>query len=237
MGSCCRLVVRPDINIMLRAGLVLLAVLCLALAEPQNNNRFRNNRNNRNNGNRPARQNRNRPNSNQFSRNGVTRNGARDAKGTEVYPGCSGKVCLPDAKLCAARKQQKGADSFRGKTYWYSWESNEAVLKNARWNWFTARNYCRKRCMDLISIESEEEQEFLGRAMNGGNVRRCGLAAGCATRRLTAATSHGSNLTTSGAGSGPQPCRAWGKLMYSMEEGSTGGPTLALYRKHSLMGF
>merc|ERR1711874_799065 len=171
MGSCCRLVVRPDINIMLRAGLVLLAVLCLALAEPQNNNRFRNNRNNRNNGNRPARQNRNRPNSNQFSRNGVTRNGARDAKGTEVYPGCSGKVCLPDAKLCAARKQQKGADSFRGKTYWYSWESNEAVLKNARWNWFTARNYCRKRCMDLISIESEEEQEFLGRAMNGGNVR------------------------------------------------------------------
>merc|ERR1712061_327634 len=164
--SCCRLVVRPDINKMLRAALILLAIFCLAIAEPQNNNRFRNNRNN--NRNRPARQNRQ---NNQFGRNGVTRNGARDAKGTEVYPGCSGKVCLPDAKLCAARKQKKGADSFRGKTYWYSWKSDEAVLKNARWNWFTARNYCRMRCMDLISIESAEEQNFLGRAMNGGNVR------------------------------------------------------------------
>ena len=36
----------------------------------------------------------------------MTRNGARDARGTEVYPGCSGKVCLPEAQLCAERKQK-----------------------------------------------------------------------------------------------------------------------------------
>ena len=29
----------------------------------------------------------------------------------------------------------------------------------------------RKRCMDLISIESAEEQNFLGRVMGAGNVR------------------------------------------------------------------
>ena len=92
--------------ILIFQALVLLAVLCLAIAEPQNNNnRFRNNRNN--NRNRPARQNRQ---NNQFGRNGVTRNGARDARGTEVYPGCNGKVCLPDAQLCADRKKKVGGD-------------------------------------------------------------------------------------------------------------------------------
>ena len=30
-----------------------------------------------------------------------------------------------------------------GKSYWFSWDSDEETLKNARWNWFTARNYCR----------------------------------------------------------------------------------------------
>ena len=36
----------------------------------------------------------------------LSRNGARDARGTEVYPGCDGKVCLPNAELCATRKNQ-----------------------------------------------------------------------------------------------------------------------------------
>ena len=30
-----------------------------------------------------------------------------------------------------------------GKSYWFSWDSDEDTLRNARWNWFTARNYCR----------------------------------------------------------------------------------------------
>merc|ERR1712142_639693 len=195
MGSCCRLVVRPDINIMLRAALVLLAILCLTLAEPQNNNRFRNNnRNNRNNRNRPARQNRQ---NNQFGRNGVTRNGARDAKGTEVYPGCNGKVCLPDARLCAERKQKAGHQANRGKSYWFSWNSDEAVLRNARWNWFTARNYCRKRCMDLISIESRAEQDFIGREMKRAGVREIWSSGRLSTRRLTDVSSQDSSPTTS----------------------------------------
>ena len=79
---------------------VLLLCLCLCLGEPQN--RQRNNRNNRNNNRRPAAR------QNTFLRNGVTRNGSRDRRGTEVYPGCDGKVCLPEAILCADRQQKVG---------------------------------------------------------------------------------------------------------------------------------
>ena len=80
---------------------LLLVVLCIALAGAQNRqNRFR--ANSRQNPRRPARQN----GRSQFGRNGVTRNGSRDRRGTEVYPGCSGKVCLPEAQLCADRKEK-----------------------------------------------------------------------------------------------------------------------------------
>merc|ERR1712012_855059 len=89
MGSCCRVFVGPDISKMLRVAPVLLLCLCVTLGEPQNN--FNRNRNNR----RPVRQNNN--NRGQFLRNGVTRNGSKDRRGTEVYPGCDGKVCLPEA--------------------------------------------------------------------------------------------------------------------------------------------
>ncbi len=85
---------------------LLVLFLCLTLGEPQNN--FRGNRN-RNNNRRPARQNNARQNNgNGFLRNGVTRNGSRDRKGTEVYPGCNGKVCLPEANLCAERQNKVG---------------------------------------------------------------------------------------------------------------------------------
>ena len=58
-----------------------------------------------------------------------------------------------------------------GKSYWFSWDSDEALLRNARWNWFTARNYCRMRCMDLITLESAREQEFIGKNMADAGVR------------------------------------------------------------------
>jgi len=161
---------------MLRSVLIL-AVLCLVLTLAQRNNN-NNNRQGRPNNNRPFRQNNNRqPSRNnnqrsQFSRNGVTRNGAKDAANTEVYPGCAGKVCLPEARLCANRKNQVGHKLISGKSYWFSWLSNEKVLSSARWNWFTARNYCRKRCMDLVAIESQRENNALGAEMQAGTGNR-----------------------------------------------------------------
>merc|ERR1712061_782185 len=141
---------RPDTTTMFIRSALLLAVVCILVAEGQNNRRPNRRQNRRPN---QRQQNRNRG---VFGRNGVTRNG---------------KVCLPEAQLCAERKQKAGHKQIGGKSYWVSWDSDEAVLRNARWNWFTARNYCRKRCMDLVAFENAREQNAVGEFMNAGNVR------------------------------------------------------------------
>jgi len=51
--------------------------------------------------------------------------------------------------------------------YWFSWLSDDPELRNAEWDWFNARNYCRKRCMDLVSIESFDEYQWLKNKMAG----------------------------------------------------------------------
>ena len=75
---------------------------------------------------------------------------------------------LTDSCCCCQVGHKKGPG---GKSYWFSWDSDEALLRNARWNWFTARNYCRMRCMDLITLESERELNFIGENMAAGGVR------------------------------------------------------------------
>merc|ERR1712106_157661 len=85
----------------------------------------------------------------------------KDASGVDVYPDCQkGKVCLPEADHCAVRKDKGGSLQYQNKTYWVSWHSNEQVLREGKWNWFSGRNYCRKRCMDLISFENEGEWDL-----------------------------------------------------------------------------
>ncbi|XP_040571052.1 uncharacterized protein [Lepeophtheirus salmonis] len=101
----------------------------------------------------------------------ATPSNARDTLGNEVYPGCNGTVCLPEANLCSTRKERVGHYSFNGKSYWASWVSNEPALRNARWNWFTGRNYCRKMCMDMISLESQAEQNFAADLMRASGIK------------------------------------------------------------------
>jgi hypothetical protein len=52
-----------------------------------------------------------------------------------------------------------------------SWASDENVLRNARWNWFTGRNYCRKMCMDMVSLETEAEEDFVVGLMRNAGVK------------------------------------------------------------------
>ena len=40
-------------------------------------------------------------------------------------------------------------------------------MSGTKWDWFNARNYCRKRCMDLVSFESREEYEWVKGFVNG----------------------------------------------------------------------
>ena len=45
-----------------------------------------------------------------------------------------------------------------GKSYHFSWL---ATGKDTKWDWEGARNYCRKFCMDSISIETKNENDWV----------------------------------------------------------------------------
>ena len=62
---------------------------------------------------------------------------------------------------------RQGNARFGNHLYWFSWESDDSQLKNAKWDWFNARNYCRKRCMDLVAIETQQEYDFLKSHIGG----------------------------------------------------------------------
>ena len=60
-----------------------------------------------------------------------------------------------------------GVQRFNGHLYWFSWQDDDNSVRNAKWDWFNARNYCRKRCMDLVSFETREEYEWVKGFING----------------------------------------------------------------------
>ena len=77
---------------------------------------------------------------------------------------------LPDPSACKNRKfnhiktllkaRDLGVTHVRkfGKAYHFSWLE---VGKNTKWDWEGARNYCREFCMDSVSIESVEENDWV----------------------------------------------------------------------------
>jgi len=79
----------------------------------------------------------------------------------------TGKLCFPDGILCQNRVNKGGVQKYNGHLYWFSWLDNDGGVKNAKWDWFNARNYCRKRCMDLVSFETNQEYEWVKGFING----------------------------------------------------------------------
>jgi len=73
----------------------------------------------------------------------------------------TGKLCFPDGLLCQNRVNKGGVQKFGGHLYWFSWQDNDNSVRNAKWDWFNARNYCRKRCMDLVSFETQQEYDWV----------------------------------------------------------------------------
>ena len=73
---------------------------------------------------------------------------------------------------CFPGLNRQGVQNFNGHNYWFSWQSDDPQLRTAEWDWFNARNYCRKRCMDLVSIETAQEYEWLKAKMGGKNERK-----------------------------------------------------------------
>jgi len=69
----------------------------------------------------------------------------------------TGKLCFPDGILCQNRLNRQGSHQYNGRNYWLSWR--DPATANTKWDWFNARNYCRKRCMDLVSFEDQAEYQ------------------------------------------------------------------------------
>jgi len=79
----------------------------------------------------------------------------------------TGKLCFPDGLLCQNRVNRAGVQKFGGHLYWFSWQDTDQSIRNTKWDWFNARNYCRKRCMDLVSFESKQEYDWVKGFVNG----------------------------------------------------------------------
>lgn len=52
-------------------------------------------------------------------------------------------------------------------SYFFSWEY--AFTKNVEVDWLDARNICRRHCMDTVSIETPQENEFIKQRIAQGN--------------------------------------------------------------------
>ena len=55
--------------------------------------------------------------------------------------------------------------------YFLSWR--ESWNKFEDWDWFNARNFCRERCMDLVSFEDPEEYRHFAKMMHRGGTETC----------------------------------------------------------------
>ena len=60
-----------------------------------------------------------------------------------------------------------GIHRFGGRNYYMSWQDSSARVRNTKWDWFNARNYCRKRCMDLVSFETQQEYDWVKGFIDG----------------------------------------------------------------------
>ena len=63
--------------------------------------------------------------------------------------------------------QMSGLHQFQGRNYWFSWQDSSSRVRNTKWDWFNARNYCRKRCMDLVSFETQQEYDWVKGFVDG----------------------------------------------------------------------
>ncbi|XP_043197762.1 uncharacterized protein LOC122368156 [Amphibalanus amphitrite] len=70
------------------------------------------------------------------------------------------QLSLPKANLCSNRQKHF---FHRGHSYLFSWRANAQPE-----TWFHARNYCRDRCMDLVSMETGEENELMKNIVQEG---------------------------------------------------------------------
>ncbi|KAK2576516.1 hypothetical protein KPH14_005839 [Odynerus spinipes] len=81
------------------------------------------------------------------------------------------RLSLPDPRSCANRVRHASYRDARGVThsYFFSWE--HLPTRSLEVDWLDARNICRRHCMDAVSLETPQENEFIKQRIARGNVR------------------------------------------------------------------
>ena len=69
----------------------------------------------------------------------------------------------PRVDMCKSRKYH---EKYGKHHYFLSWR--EPWNKFEDWDWFNGRNFCRERCMDLVSFEDPEEYRHFAKLMHKG---------------------------------------------------------------------
>ncbi|XP_075235867.1 uncharacterized protein LOC142332987 [Lycorma delicatula] len=84
---------------------------------------------------------------------------------TAQFP--SGRILEPPVPhLCAQRKLH---EKFQGKGYYFSWK-DQATDKQEE-DWLGARNWCRTRCMDLVSLQMSNKNDYIKSHLIRDNVK------------------------------------------------------------------
>ncbi|CAH2066508.1 unnamed protein product, partial [Iphiclides podalirius] len=131
------------------------------------------------------------------------------------------RLALPDPRSCANRVRHSTYRDARGvlHSYFFSWE--HAPTRNLEVDWLDARNICRRHCMDTVSMETPQENEFIKQRIARGNVRyiwtsgrKCNFA-GCDRPDLQPPNVNGWFWSGSGAKIGPTTQRNTGDWSYT----------------------
>jgi len=75
----------------------------------------------------------------------------------------------PVPALCAKNQRPIHDRAPDGKGYFFSWR--DPALQGVEEDWLGARNFCRKRCMDSVSLETSNENEWVKRQIVDGKVK------------------------------------------------------------------
>ncbi|XP_011165921.2 uncharacterized protein LOC105200189 [Solenopsis invicta] len=79
----------------------------------------------------------------------------------------SGRLLEPPIPaLCANRIVHQ---RYNGKNYYFSWLDQATARQEV--DWLSGRNFCRQRCMDLVSLETSAENEFIKNHIKKDNVK------------------------------------------------------------------
>lgn len=81
------------------------------------------------------------------------------------------RLALPDPRSCSNRVRHATYRDARGvaHSYFFSWEHQPT--RSLEVDWLDARNICRRHCMDAVSLETPQENEFVKQRVARGNVR------------------------------------------------------------------